>query len=145
MKALLLALLLSPAQQTRLGAMLAGRGDLARELVSVCKRESSCRWVRVHRGDVWAGALAKAKALRVGWLSPWCPWTWLPAREYAVRGSHGLMAAYSMRFLGCLPPHVLDIPLVSAFVAAKRATNQCERYGACDRSSRYAMAKGAWR
>ena len=61
--------------------------------------------------------------MRVGWLDSWCPWHVGPddPERFSVRGSFGLSAAYSLRFLGpCLPPELLDIPVISAFAAARR-------------------------
>jgi hypothetical protein len=77
-------------------------------------------------------------ALRVGWLDGRCPFTEMDGREFSTRGVHGLSAAYSLRFLGeCVPPQALDLPLLSAFAAARRSRNMCLRHGACTREARH--------
>jgi hypothetical protein len=127
---------IEPEPASMIAANIVGKPELADELHVVCKRESKCSRVGIHDGDRWAGKTMYRKAMQVGWLDAWCPWhanTDDPER-FSVRGSFGLSAAYSLRFLApCLPPEVLDIPVVSAYAAAKRMLSQCEKHGACER------------
>jgi hypothetical protein len=114
------------------GACLAGHPEMGPALHRIALRESRGAWVSVHQRDARWSAIARDKALNRGWLSPLCPFT--KQREgWASRGRHAVFAAYSMRFLGglCLPPSVLDIPIASAFVAARRASA-----AGCDRAPR---------
>jgi len=138
----LLQLLLSiisiePRPAAEIVAAMFGQPEVANELQVICHRESRCKSIGIHERDRWAGKTMHRNAMRVGWLQSWCPWHQKPKDpdRFSVRGSFGLSAAYSLRFLApCLPPEVLDIPLVSAYAAAKRAIAQCERYGACTRA-----------
>lgn len=90
------------------------------------------------------------KAVARGWLDPeLCPEhraaTHEEMKRFGVRGSHGLAAGYSLRFLTgeCVAPEVLDTPLISAFVATRRAMEMCERRGACTREERHVHWVGA--
>jgi hypothetical protein len=63
-----------------------------------------------------------------------------------VRGVHGLSAAYSLWHLGpCLAPELLDLPFMSAVIAARRATYQCEapHLRACTREASHRLWVGA--
>lgn len=126
--------MLDPVHASYVGAALAGHGDFGPTLVKICDRESAGKWctfTRVHAGDSAVSSRVWAKAARVGWLDPQCQ----PHEEgeYATRGVHGMMAGYSLRHLPrCTPPWVLDIPLVSAYVATVRAHSpMCERVPSC--------------
>lgn len=158
MHALLLILrllTLSPRDATLVGASMAGWPEFAPELLSICKRESpghDCkRTVGVHGND--APAAVKrfyAKAVARGWLDPaGCPEHRAETHEemvrFGVRGSHGLAAAYTLRFLAgeCVPPGVLDTPLISAFAATRRALEMCTRRHACTRAARHVHWVGA--
>lgn len=134
---------------------MAGWPEFSGELLSICKRESpgnDCmRTVGAHGNDAHeATRRFYEKAVARGWLDPaGCPEHRAANHEemkrFGVRGSHGLAAAYSLRFLSgeCLAPEVLDIPLISAFVATRRAMEMCERRGACTRESRHVHWVGA--
>lgn len=159
MSALLLLVLrllsLSPREATLAGASIAGWPEFAPELLSICKRESpghDCtRTVGIHGNDApRAVERFYRKAVTRGWLDPvGCPEhraeTFAEMQRFSVRGVHGLAAAYSLRFLEgeCLAPEVLDIPLVSAVAATRRAREMCERTGACSVSARHDMWIGA--
>jgi hypothetical protein len=126
-----------PIGSSMLGAVLTGEPGLGPELVSICRRESHCRPVRAHAIDAWAGPVMHRKAMAVDWLDASCPFHHGTPERFSTRGVHGLSAAYSLRFLpACLPPEVLDIPLVSAVTAARRAQHQCRRHGACNGMAR---------
>lgn len=133
MMALLALLLLPPVPASHLGAALAGYPDLGPTLAAITRRESSGQWVSIHPGDSWAAPHAWRGALARGWLSSSCGWHSSPD-GMSTRGSFGLIASYSLRHLGlpCLPPWVLDVPIVSAFVAAKRAgSKRCGQVARC--------------
>ncbi|GEM_PF-2229327 len=142
--ALLRLLLLDAKEASVVAANMVGEPKLANELIRICKRESSCRTIGVHDGDAWAGATMYRKALRVGWLSDTCPFHRGEPTRFSVRGAHGLSAAYSLRFLGpCLPPEVLDVPILSALAAARRLQHQCDTYHACSYDGRRRFWAGA--
>jgi hypothetical protein len=85
-------------------------------------------------------------AMRVGWLDPTCTFHRGDPSRFSTRGVHGLSAAYSLHFVGgCVPPEVLDVPLVSAIAAARRAREQCTRHGACTTEARRRLWIGAGR
>lgn len=96
-----------------LGASLAGAPEFGECLSEIAWRESRHELVSVHEGDAWM-----ARRLGEGW---------------STRGVHGLVARYS------LPPWwpwpaVLDVPLVSAVVATRRATSwRCRQVRGCVR------------
>jgi hypothetical protein len=136
--------LFEPTVASTLGALLTGQPELAPELVAICERESHCRPVGIHVKDASAGKLMRRKALRAGWLDRNCPFHSGSPRRFSTRGVHGISAAYSLRFLGsCLPPEALDIPLLSAIAASRRAAYQCRRYDACNQQERHRMWMGA--
>lgn len=120
-----LALLFDVRVATLIGAALAGAPELGERLVNVARRESRLLPIGVHAIDAWAGRrVAPAD----------CPKLADPA-GWSTRGAHGLMAAYTMRhlptWLRC-SPWVLDVPLVSAFAAARRARSKaCHRHPRC--------------
>lgn len=158
MHALLLILQLlhlAPRDATLVGASMAGWPEFAPELLSICKRESpgnTCeRTVGAHGNDAHeATRRFYEKAVARGWLDPaGCPEhraeTHEEMKRFGVRGSHGLAAGYSLRFLigPCVAPEVLDTPLISAFVATRRAMEMCERRGACTREERHVHWVGA--
>jgi len=123
-----------------LAAGLVGRPELSDELLAICRRESHCRIVGMHTADRWAGQRMRANALRVGWLDSQCVFHHGAGVRFSTRGVHGLSAAYSLRFLGdCVPPEALDVPLLSAIAAARRAVSQCAHHGACTSTARHRM------
>lgn len=138
--------LTDPIGSSALAAALVGEPSLAPELVAICRRESHCRPIGAHAIDRWAGPLMHRKAMRVGWLDAECPFHHGAPERYATRGAFGLSAAYSLRFIGaCMPPEALDVPLISAIAAARRAQYQCEQHGACSPATRRRYWAGARR
>lgn len=140
---------LEPVEATWTAATVAGWPGFARELVSICKRESpghDCkRRVGVHGNDPdWAVERFYRKAKARGWIAPErCPQHRRAPIEFAVRGMHGLAAAYSLRFLGeCVAPEALDNPYLSAYTATKRAQAMCLKHKACSRSERHSLWRG---
>ncbi|HET6585712.1 MAG TPA: hypothetical protein VFG69_19775 [Nannocystaceae bacterium] len=129
-----------PVTSSVLAAGLVGQPELADELLAICRRESHCRFVRAHEADRWAGPRMYANAMRVGWLDSSCVFHRGAPARFSTRGVHGLSAAYSLRFLGsCVPPEALDVPLLSALAAARRAESQCSHHGACTSAARHRM------
>lgn len=62
--------------------------------------------------------------------------------RWGIRGTHGLAAAYSVRWLGpCVAPEAIDVPVLSAIVTARRLGELASRYG---RRTAAARAE-AWR
>ena len=110
--------------------------DDAPTLRAIAYRESRGRWLGRHKADErpqgWTGdgdqaarrvgGRAWARAVQAGILRPdRCPFHQRgDARDWSTRGAFGHVAAYAMPYLPCLPPQVLDIPIVSALVAARR-------------------------
>jgi hypothetical protein len=102
-------------------------------LAHVCARESRCTPVGIHSGDAHHGKTVYANAVRAGWLDRGCIFHHGSPERFSTRGTAGLMAGYHLRFLpGCLPPEVLDLPLVSAYVAHRKAESEaCSRHPRC--------------
>jgi len=126
---ILLLTLIPPAPASRIVKALTGT-DV--DLVAICERESACQPIGVHPEDAWASTHMRRAAMRVGWLKPWCPFTRRRA-GWGPRGAHGQSAAYSLHFLGpCLPPELLDVPLLSAIAAVRRAeSDRCDDVQRC--------------
>ncbi len=113
-----------------------------------CLRESRCKRLGVHAVDAHHGPSVWRAARRAGYLTPGCPGHDDPNAGWATRGAHGLMAGYHWpllpAWLQCAPPSVFDVPLVSAYVAARKAMVLCERRGACSyRDRRRWWARGS--
>lgn len=54
----------------------------------------------------------------------------MPASSFVVRPPHGHAAAFAVGYLGpCVAPEALDVPIVSAWAAAKRLAALRQRYG----------------
>lgn len=146
---------LDPLEATLAAAEVAGSPQLGPELVKVCKRESpgqDCRQrVGLHSNNTPRAIRSfYRKAVAHGWLDPErCPehraTTLKEMERFAVRGNHGLAAAYSLRFLEgeCVPPEVLDVPFLSALAAARRAQTMCAEHRACTTATRRALWTGA--
>lgn len=141
---------MEPREATELAAVAAGSPGFAAELVSICKRESpghDCsRRVSIHHNDPPKAVRSfYRKATARGWIDPvGCELhAGLPMTEFAVRGSHGLAAAYSLHYLGpCVSPAALDIPYFSAYAATMRAAAMCRKHSACDRDQRHRLWRG---
>jgi hypothetical protein len=146
-------LTLPPEPATRAGAAMADRPDLAAELVDICRRESpgdDCKTlVGAHPPVANRARAMYRKAVRRGWLATCEHNTASDTADqdrFGVRGAHGLSAAYSLWHIGpCLAPETLDIPFLSAVIAARRATYQCEarHLRACTREARRRLWVGA--
>lgn len=142
---------LPPEPATRAGAAMAGRADLADELVAICRRESGACEVAIglHPPDRNPAKGMYRKAVEKGWIGT-CALNTASSKadrgRFGVRGVHGLSAAYSLWHIGpCLAPELLDVPFFSAVIAAKRATYQCEapHLRACTREARHRLWVGA--
>lgn len=148
-----LGMMADPRTATILGAIYAGHPEFAAELVSICEREgpgNDCRrTVGIHSNN-YIGDVRKAYNKAISWkymyLHPECPEHVVdrsdPAQvmRFGVRGMHGLMAAYSVRYLGpCVAPEALDIPFLSAVAATRRAEAMCARSGKCSKSERLTL------
>lgn len=119
-------------------------------VVDTCILESSCYAsirVGIHEGDVAAGPSAFERALRSGRLDGDCGYV-RAARDlgqWSVRGAHGLMAAYQLDRLGrCVPPQALDIPLLSALAAGRKARWHCQRLRARGKKCTRLRLRCAW-
>jgi hypothetical protein len=144
-----LAMASSPSASAHTAAAAVGEPGMEVELLRICKRETvgpgrgECRAVSVHAIDSGHSRGVHTRAVAVGWLSPGCqPYG---GGGWSTRGPWGLMAAYNLKWVGvpCLPPWVLDVPLVSATAAARKLKAHCEtpknkrhpattRWGRCD-------------
>jgi len=124
--ALIIRLLsLDPAPAARVVSIAAGIPEAAPALIEICHRESRCSRIGLHARDAWTSTRAYRRAVRAGKLHSWCQ----PPHhsDWGSRGAWGLMAAYHLDALGapCLPPQVLDIPIVSAWVALDKLADTC--------------------
>lgn len=133
MVTLILAALLDPTVASIVGATIAGHPSFAADLLRICERESHCTAIGVHAIDAGRSRAAWSGAVAVGWLDPRCQ----PHRRgaWSTRGAWGTMAAYTVVHLGvCVPPWVLDVPLVGAIAATRRAHHpRCDRAPSCRR------------
>lgn len=116
MLGLILRCALDPVVASHIGAALAGEPELGDRLVAIARRESRLQLVGVHEGDAWM-----ARRLGAGW---------------STRGVHGHVAAYAWPYvpawLRWAGPAVLDVPLVSAVVSARRARSwRCRQVAGC--------------
>lgn len=129
---LLLRCVFDPAIAVPLGALLAGRPEFAPTLERIVQRESLGRIIGAHEDDAARSREVWGRAVAVGWIDPACQPHEL--RAWSTRGIAGMMAAYSVHHLPgrCWSPWVLDVPLVSAWVATKRGTaRRCREVRAC--------------
>lgn len=131
---ILIAAALEPRLAIPLGAWLAGHPEWTPTLERICARESNLQPIGVHPGDAGRSLAVWRDAVRVGWVDPECQ----PHRRHAwsTRGIAGTMAAYTVRHLPipCMPPAVLDIPIVAAYAATLRAHDRrCSDVAACRR------------
>lgn len=126
LQALTLAALatLDPVEAAHAAAAIAGRPDLADDLVRVCMRESRCERVGIHARDAWLSASSWGGQVQLGHLDPDCQ---PRGRGWATRGAWGLNAAAHWPYLpACYPAAVLDVPIVSAMVAVRKLIRHCE-------------------
>jgi hypothetical protein len=117
---------LDPVASAHTAAQMVGEPGMEVELLRICHRESRCKRVGVHAVDEWASPRVYERAVAAGWVSPGCQ-PYRP-RAWSSRGPWGLMAAYNLKWAGvpCLQPWVLDFPLVSAVIAARKLKAHCE-------------------
>lgn len=136
-----------PGEAVEAAAVLAGHPELAEFLGVVALLEGNGGNPGLHPGDAGLGPRMHAAALRVGWLSWWCPWHWNPAAGWSPRGPAGAAPANTARhfgpLLGCLiPPAAHDLVPVAAIAAALHA-NHCARVrGRTYRAMRLCWAGG---
>jgi len=107
-----------------------GRPEYAGILRRICWRESRCKWLPLHAIDrkyspsVWRYAVQRRR------LEPrTCRFHRDPS-QWSTSGAFGLMRGYHWHFIGspCLPPWVLDIPPVSAYVAYQKLFKGCRSH-----------------
>lgn len=124
-------------------------------VANTCIMESGCyrsRHVSIHAGDVAAGRSAFERSLRSGRLDGDCGYVraargvgddW--AGEWSTRGAHGLIVAYQLFRVGsCLPPEAMDIPLVSALAAGRKARWHCQQLRARGKKCTSKRLRCAW-
>jgi hypothetical protein len=116
MIATLLRLALDVRSASYVGAALAGEPDMGRCVSAIAWRESRHELVGVHAIDSWM-----SRSLGDGW---------------STRGAHGMVAAYAWPYVPSWlrwgGPAVLDVPIVSAFVATRRAkAPRCRQVRGC--------------
>lgn len=139
MFAVAVAVSLEPVTAAHVVAYAHGRPGLADGLVEVCRRESRCLRIGPHKIDADLDPSDGYRGqVRLGHLRPWCQ----RYRENAwhTRGAFGLSAASHHAYLfPCYPPEILDVPLVSAWVAARKMLARCstsDRARWCPRRAR---------
>lgn len=112
---LLARLVLDPRAASHVGAALAGEPELGPTLVAIARRECRLQLCSVHPGDAWM-----ARTLGEGW---------------STRGAHGQVARYALQYAPSWArswPWVVDLPIVSAWLGARRAASwRCRRVKAC--------------
>lgn len=121
-----LTTVLDPVASAHTAAQMVGEPGMEVELLRICRRESRCKRVGVHERDERFSSIVWRAAVRAGEVDPRCQ----PYRpgEWSSRGPWGLMAAYNLKWSGvpCLQPWALDVPLVSAVIAARKLKSHCE-------------------
>ena len=128
---LLRLLALEPVQASIAGARLAGFPGLASELLDICEAETRCSAIGIHHGKAErvSGAVFWRAAVEAGWLVGCDAHALQRSDRWGIRGTHGLAAAYSVRWLGeCVDPAAIDVPLLSALVTARRLGELSQRY-----------------
>lgn len=115
MLTLLLTAILDPRVASFVGAALAGHPDYGARLERICTREAPrCQLRGVHEGDRWM-----ERTLGEG---------------NGTRGAWGTVAAFTVDHLplGLRAPWWLDVPLLGAIAAARRAhAPACKRVRGC--------------
>lgn len=122
----LIQALFDPNAAAVVASVLVGRPDIADDLQAICFRESRCSLVEAHDIDAHLSPRGWRSQVRLGHLDPECqPYK---AGAWATRGPWGLSAASHWPYLpDCYQPHWLDVPLVSAVVAARKYLARCEQ------------------
>ena len=112
MIALLFRVLVDVRLASYLGAALAGEPELGDCISSIAWRESRHELIGLHAGDAWMQR-------RLG-------------EGLSTRGAHGMVAAFSLPRWMWGAPWVLDVPLISAVVATRRAAApRCRQVRGC--------------
>lgn len=127
---LILQILLSldPVQSSHVVAIWHGRPELALQLQRVCRRESRCQAIGIHAIDAHLSARAYWGQVQLGHLRRVCQAHGSDFGRWGTRGAFGLQAAAHWPYLPvCYQPEALDVPLVSAFVAASKWLRVCDR------------------
>lgn len=118
--------LVGPQLAALIMALALGHPEISDELVGICMRESRCSDVGIHVGDAYMSPEGWHGQVGLGHLDPSCQPHELGA--WATRGAWGLSAAAHWRYLPrCYSPAVLDVHLVSAWVAARKYLARCHR------------------
>lgn len=113
---------LEPVPAAHVAAWLVGVP--AGELVRVCQRESRCRRVGAHETDLHLDGYGGQ--VRLGHLDPRCQAHGGRPYRWTTRGPWGLSAPSHWQYLpACYQPEWLDVPLVSAMVAARKYQHEC--------------------
>lgn len=132
MLALILAATLDPLVAAHLGAAMAGHPEFGPQLEAIGRRESCLRLVGIHPGDAGRSRAVWTDAVRAGLVDPQCqPYR---AGAWSTRGSFGTMAALTVVHIGvpCMPYWSIDIPIVAAFAATRRAhARRCSQVLGC--------------
>lgn len=114
MIALVLRALLDVRFASHIGALVAGEPQMGPTVSCIAWRESRHELVSLHDGDAWMQR-------RLG-------------EGLSTRGVHGQVAAFALPSWLHWAPWVLDVPVVSAVVATRRARSwQCRQTAACVR------------
>jgi hypothetical protein len=112
MLTMLLRFALDVRVASHVGAMIAGEPQLGPTVSCIAWRESRHELVSVHEADAWMQR-------RLG-------------EGLSTRGVHGQVAAFALPSWLHSVPWVLDVPLVSAFVATRRArAKRCSQVRGC--------------
>lgn len=117
---------LDPLEAIEFAARAHGRPDIVPALEAVCRRESRCKRIGVHEIDARPDASSYAGQVRLGHLDEQCQprGDW---RRWGTRGIFGLNAADHWEYLPpCYEPEVLDLPVVSAMIAARKYLRRCD-------------------
>jgi hypothetical protein len=94
------------------------------DLVRVCRRESRCQRIGVHPTDEHLDGYGGQ--IRLGHLDPSCQAHGGRPYRWTTRGPWGLSAAsHWHRLPRCYQPEWLDLPIVSAMVAAGKYRDRC--------------------
>ena len=96
-------------------------------LKKICFRESRCSRIGRHKIDQKFSAALWKKIVRKKILRPaTCPFH-RRADRWSTSGPYGLMRAYHWKYIHspCLPPSVLDIPLIATWVAYTKLKTKC--------------------
>lgn len=121
-----LALFLPPKPAAHVAAWAVGHPEIAPALISICHRESRCTAIGVHSIDSHISPRAYWGQINLGHLDRTCQKHGSTPGRWSTRGAWGLNAAAHWQFLPrCYQPELLDVPLVSALIAARKYLRSC--------------------